>query len=196
MKKMFTKRLLSYMIIALIATIAIVFGFQTLVSQFNNTNSAKEKLSMVKEKLAGNDKQIEKLTKSIGENNLAKTRAFAELLAKDATLLTDEKRLQEVCEKLMVNELHVIDEKGIITHSTVSEYVGFDMNSGEQSAAFMPIVDDPSLEIVQEPQENATEGKVIQYIGVARTDAKGFVQVGIRPEILEETLANTAIDED
>ena len=194
MKKMFTKRLLSYMIIALIATIAIVFGFQTLVSQFNNTNSAKEKLSMVKEKLAGNDKQIEKLTKSIGENNLAKTRAFAELLAKDATLLTDEKRLQEVCEKLMVNELHVIDEKGIITHSTVSEYVGFDMNSGEQSAAFMPIVDDPSLEIVQEPQENATEGKVIQYIGVARTDAKGFVQVGIRPEILEETLANTAID--
>ena len=94
----------------------------------------------------------------------------------------------------MVNELHVIDEKGIITHSTVDAYIGFDMNSGEQSTAFMKIVDDPSIEIIQEPQKNAAEGIIIQYIGVARSDEKGLVQVGIRPEILEETLANTAID--
>lgn len=94
----------------------------------------------------------------------------------------------------MVNELHVIDDKGIITHSTISEYIGFDMNSGEQSAAFMVILDDPTIEIVQEPKQNVIEGTVIQYIGVARTDAKGFVQVGIRPEILEETLASTEID--
>ena len=38
------------------------------------------------------------------------------------------------------------------------------------------------------------EGTVIQYIGLTRTDAKGLVQVGIRPEILEETLANTEIN--
>ena len=68
------------------------------------------------------------------------------------------------------------------------------MNSGEQSAAFMVIVDDPTIEIVQEPQKNVIEGTVIQYIGVARLDEKGLVQVGIRPEILEETLANTEID--
>ena len=149
---------------------------------------------MVKEKLLSNDSEIEKLTNSLGENNLAKTRAFAEILANDETLLTDAKRLQEICDELMVNELHVIDEKGIITHSTISGYIGFDMNSGEQSAAFMVIVDDPSIEIVQEPQKNVIEGTVIQYIGVARLDEKGLVQVGIRPEILEETLANTEID--
>ena len=58
----------------------------------------------------------------------------------------------------------------------------------------MVIVDDPSIEIVQEPQQNVAEGTIIQYIGVARTDAKGLVQVGIRPEILENMLANTRID--
>lgn len=94
----------------------------------------------------------------------------------------------------MVNELHVIDENGIITHSTISSYVGFDMNSGDQSRAFMVIIDDPSIEIVQEPQKNVVEGTVIQYIGVTRQDEKGLVQVGIRPEVLEETLANTEID--
>ena len=94
----------------------------------------------------------------------------------------------------MVNELHVIDADGIITHSTVDAYIGFDMGSGEQSAAFLVINDDPSIEIVQEPQENAAEGIVVQYIGVARKDAPGLVQVGIQPEILAETLAQTAID--
>ena len=194
MKKMFTKRLLGYMAAAFVVTIVFIFALQTIVAQKDNTDSAVEKLEMVKEKLLSNDSEIEKLTNSLGENNLAKTRAFAEILATDETLLTDEKRLQEICDELMVNELHVIDEKGIITHSTISGYIGFDMNSGEQSAAFMVIVDDPSIEIVQEPQKNVIEGTVIQYIGVARLDEKGLVQVGIRPEILEETLANTEID--
>lgn len=194
MKKMFTKRLVVYMAVAFVATIIFIFVLQTIVAHNNNSNSAVEKLEMVKEKLLSNDSEIENLTNSLGENNLAKTRAFAEILANDETLLTDSKRLQEICDELMVNELHVIDAKGIITHSTISGYIGFDMNSGEQSAAFMVIVDDPSIEIVQEPQKNVIEGTVIQYIGVARLDEKGLVQVGIRPEILEETLANTEID--
>lgn len=93
----------------------------------------------------------------------------------------------------MVNELHIIDENGIITSSTIDTYIGFDMKSGEQSNAFMVIIDDPSIEIVQEPQKNVAEGIIIQYIGVARTDAKGFVQVGVRPEVLENMLAGTEI---
>lgn len=94
----------------------------------------------------------------------------------------------------MVNELHIIDENGIITSSTIEDYIGFDMKSGEQSNAFMVILDDPSVEIVQEPQVNVAEGIVMQYIGVARQDAKGLVQVGVRPEVLENMLASTAID--
>ena len=194
MKKMFTKKLLRYMVIAFVITIGFIIAMQTFVAKRNNTDSATEKMQLVKERLISNDGEIEKLTKSLGENNLAKTRSFAEILTYDDTVLTDEGRLQEICDELMVNELHVIDENGIITHSTISGYIGFDMNSGEQSAAFMVIVDDPEIEIVQEPQRNVIEGTVIQYIGVARHDAKGLVQVGIKPEILEETLANTELD--
>lgn len=194
MKKMFTKRLLGYMAAAFAVTIIFIFALQTIITKKNNADSAVEKLETVREKLLSNNNEIKQLTDSLGENNLAKTRAFAEILANDATLLTDDKKLQEICDNLMVNELHIIDEKGIIIQSTISDYIGFDMNSGEQSAAFMVIIDDPSIEIVQEPQANVAEGTVIQYIGVTRLDAKGFVQVGIRPEILEETLANTAID--
>lgn len=194
MKKLFTRHLLIYMAIALVITVITIFTLQTFIANRSNNTTSTDKLQSVQQKLESNDAQIAQLTNSLGENNLAKSRAFAEILAADPTILTKSGGLQEICDRLMVKELHVIDENGIITHSTVDAYIGFDMNSGEQSAAFMAIVEDPTVELVQEPQENAAEGIVIQYVGVARKDAKGCVQVGIRPEILEETLANNKID--
>lgn len=194
MKKIFTRSLCICMAAALLINIAVVALIQMVVMEQTHTQSSYERLETVKETIAQNEENIAQLTAALGENNLAKSRAFADLLATDATILQDEKRLNEVKERLMVSELHVIDEQGIITHTTIKEYIGFDMNSGEQSAAFMPIAKDPSLEIVQEPTANAAEGAVMQYIGVARKDAPGLVQVGIRPEVLETMLKGTQID--
>lgn len=194
MRKNFTKKLCIYMLIAMLVAIGAIFAFQTVSSKSAHSENAKEKLASVKEKLISNDTQIANLTENVGENNLAKSRAFADMIALDPAIIENKESLMEICRRLMVSELHVIDENGIITHSTVDAYIGFDMASGEQSAAFMKIIDDPDYELVQEPQENATEGTIVQYIGVTRQDAVGFVQVGIQPEILQKTLENTSID--
>ena len=194
MKKIFTKRLCIYMIIGMAAAVLAIFILQTVTTRISNTSDSREKLSTVKEKLQSNQEEIERLTRDLGESSLAKSKAFANIIAADPTIISDKDKMNALIEDLKVSELHVIDESGFITHSTVDAYVGFDMGSGEQSAAFLVIIDDPSIEIVQEPQENAAEKRLMQYVGVARKDVKGFVQVGIRPELLEETLAGTAID--
>lgn len=194
MKKIFTRNLCFCMVIALIITIVSIASVQILVGQRTNTKNSQDKLDTVQQKLSENDKQIAQLTDTLGQNNLAKTRAFADVLAKDPTILNNREQLDAIKERLMVNELHIIDKEGFITHGTVDDYIGFDMKSGEQSAAFMKIVEDPSVEIVQEPQKNAAEGILMQYIGVARKDAEGLVQVGIRPEMLEQMLAMNQID--
>lgn len=194
MKKIFTKNLCVYMIIGLVAAVVAIFILQTVTTRISNTSDSREKLAVVKEKLESNQEEIDRLTEDLGENSLAKSKAFADLIAADPTIISSQDRLNELLIDLKVSELHVIDGNGIITHSTVDAYIGFDMGSGEQSAAFLAILEDPSIELVQEPQENSAEGNLMQYVGVARKDAKGFVQVGIRPEILESTLANTAID--
>lgn len=193
MKKIFTKRLFIYMLVALLFTITALFALETLTNQKNNTTNSFDKLEEVKEKLSANEQNIAQLTANLSEDNLAKTRAFADMLAADKSINGNVDRLNEIKDRLIVTELHIIDEEGIITSSTVDEYIGFDMKSGEQSNAFMVIVDDPTIEIVQEPQVNVAEGIVMQYIGVARTDAKGFVQVGVRPEVLEKMLTGTEI---
>lgn len=193
MKKIFTQRLLIYMVVAFVTTIVAIFALQTVTNRMSNTSSSKSKLEDVRSKLAANEESIAQLTEDAGQNNLAKARAVADILQADPSLADDNARLTELKDRLMVSEVHVIDRDGIITGSTVDAYLGFDMKSGEQSNAFMVIVDDPSIEIVQEPQENAAEGIVIQYIGVARKDAEGLVQVGVRPETLEKALAGTEI---
>lgn len=193
MKKIFTKRLFTYMVVAFLVTIIAAFSFLTLSNWYTNTNSSKSKLVDVRQKLANNKVTVAQLTETLGQNNLAKARAFADLLAADPTIENDMARLEEIRDRLMVNEVHIIDEDGIITSSTIEAYLGFDMKSGEQSRAFMVLVDDPSLEIVQEPQLNSAEGTMMQYIGVGRIGAKGYVQVGVRPEALEQTLAGTDI---
>ena len=194
MKEIFTKRLFLYMLAALFVTITAIFVLQTVISKGDRNSDSQGKLEDVKQKLASNQENIESLTENLGKENLAKTRAFADMLAADASIYGDMEKLDQVKDRLMVNELHIIDENGIITSSTIEDYIGFDMKSGEQSNAFMVILDDPSVEIVQEPQVNVAEGIVMQYIGVARQDAKGLVQVGVRPEVLENMLARTAID--
>lgn len=194
MKKIFTKRLFIYMLAALFITIAAIFTLLTFTNQRKNISSSQTKLADVKEKLASNQETIKNLNENLSEENLAKARAFADMLAMDSSIYGNAKRLDEVKARLNVTELHIIDEDGIIASSSVKENIGFDMRSGEQSLAFLPMIDDPSLEIVQEPQVNASRGIVMQYIGVARKDAKGFVQIGVHPEVLENMLAGTRID--
>lgn len=194
MKKIFTKNLSIYMVLALLVVVLGIFSLQTVTNQWTNTKNSNDKLSLVKEKLAGNQQEIEHLKESLGEDNLSKTKAFAQMIQMKPSIISDKTKLSELKEELNVNELHVIDENGIITHSSVDEYVGFDMKSGEQSAEFLKIVEDPTMVIVQEPQLNAAKGILMQYVGVARKDAKGLVQVGIRPEVLENLLVGTSMD--
>ena len=107
------------MIVAVIA----IFIMQTVTTRISNTSNSLEKLSTVKEKLESNQEEIDKLTENLGENSLAKAKAFADIISADTTIISDKDKMNVLLEDLQVSELHVIDENGIITHSTVDAYV-------------------------------------------------------------------------
>lgn len=193
MKKKFSIYLCGFMAIAMISIIVFIFVIQTFSAKRNERTVFKEKLDLVEVRIQENEKQVESLTNSLGQNALAKTRAFALILEQDPSIAKQKSKLDEICKMLIVDELHIIDGDGFIRYGTVEDYYGFDFNSGEQTKPFLEILKDPTKEIVQEPQINATKGILYQYIGVARKDAPGLVQVGIRPEVLEELLAANTI---
>ena len=150
---------------------------------------------------AGETEQM--FTEEMNSKNLALTRALAEIIrlhAQGGTLdLDDYSMFQDVAALLGVDEVHIMDANGVIVGSIADFYYGFDFHNGDQTIPFLRILDDPTYELAQDPQPNSSYGYLFQYTGVARTDEKGIVQVGIGADMVERLqdlldIAHTAED--
>lgn len=84
--------------------------------------------------------------------------------------------LKSIAEQHDVAEISIVDKKGVITDSTESMFIGFDMAGGEQSAQFLCLLNDKE-EFVQKYGPIAFDSRTKRkYAGVRTAD--GFVQVG------------------
>ncbi len=194
MEKTILKRLVVSMIISAVIVVITIIGVTTVNQSIATKNSALSKLEQVKNTMIQNDANTEVLTKNVGDNNLAKARAVAEIIAANPALLDKDGFLASLSKKLDASCICIINDKGIITHSDNAAYVGYDMASSDQSKVFNDILVNPDLEIVQKPMMNGATGQMCQYIGVKRLDAKGYLQIELNPQVLQEAIANTAVD--
>ncbi len=194
MKKLFTKNLCIYMALAMVIAITAIFSYQTYSCRISNTASSYEKLNSVKEKLISNEAEKQELSDTLDKNSLAKARAFAHMIELDPSIIESTATMQKVAELLDVDEVHVTDEKGILWWGNVEGFYGFDFSTGDQTRPLLAILDDPALEIAQEPQPNSATGALFQYISVPRQDSTGIVQVGLSPDVLQNMVDSTTID--
>ncbi|MDR0987801.1 MAG: methyl-accepting chemotaxis protein [Ruminococcus sp.] len=136
-----------------------------------------------------NDKTTVAVLDAFGKKNVALANSIADLVDAEVQSgrhpVNDFAYWQSVADDLGITEICIIEADGIISGGNIAGYEGFDMNSGPQSAAFMVIVDDPTIEIVQEPMPNSVSGTMMQYIGVNRIDKSGVIQVGLSAEIVD-----------
>lgn len=85
--------------------------------------------------------------------------------------------LETLAQRLDVNEIHAIDEHGIIVASNDPSYLGFDMASGEQSSEFLELLDDEVAEyLVQSYQPQTIDSNVWRKFSGIRVD-DGILQV-------------------
>ncbi len=88
--------------------------------------------------------------------------------------------LQTIAEEHQIAEISIIDSDGIIAQSSVPEYVGFDMSSGEQSSEFLCLLDEET-EFVQSYGPISSDSSVLRkYAGIKTAD--GFLQIGYDAE--------------
>ena len=193
MQKKFIKAASIIIAAAMVVTLMVVFGFQTSIAYSNARDQLDYLLGDIEQCLLDNEEQIAQLKESTGEDYLARARAFAYMIEENPDILTSGQELNELMVLLDVDEFNVTDEKGVIRWGTVSDYYGFDMSTTDQTAPFMPILKDKSMELAQEPQPNGALGILFQYIGVSRRDKTGIVQIGMQPTRLEAALASTEI---
>ena len=108
---------------------------------------------------------------------LAKVRMLARVIQYDPAILKNDSRLKELAAALNVDTIDISDRNGILVASTEPGFLGFRMDSTDQSKEFMPAIEDKTFELVQDPQERGIDHVLVQYAGVARLDEPGIVQI-------------------
>lgn len=196
MQKTFIKNVVVIMTAAifLILIINVLLSKHTLENQ--QFNSFQTKIEQVIHTLDNNRRELELLKRNLDEDYLTRARAAAYVVDQQEEVIMDVSKMQYLAELLDVDELHVIDENGIIVSASVSEYVGFDMGKHDQTRPFLDLLesDNEDAYLIQEPQPNASAGIIRQYVGVARKGKKGVVQVGFQPKRQMEVQSRNTYD--
>lgn len=100
--------------------------------------------------------------------------------------------LDEIARKYGISEVNIIDENFIIVASSVADYVGYDMASGEQSAEFRVLLEGETAYVQEYRQTSYNEGFFRKYGGVTLEEG-GFIQVGYDSEQFHKDIGSNIV---
>ncbi|MDO4563365.1 MAG: SpoIIE family protein phosphatase [Clostridia bacterium] len=169
-----------FVIIAFAASFFLTFMLQTNTCNESAANLMSQKLDTTKTLIEENHANRETITQMSNDNALVKARAISMALVGMSEF--DSALLIEFCSRFDVDEIHIINYDAIITATTVPEYIGYDMNSAEQSQYFVPILQYPNLELVQDARNIGFDNETIRQFAAVSLPGHGMVQIGYTPE--------------
>lgn len=165
----FQRWLLVLVVIALLATTAFLWIFQTKLAEENAINLLRLNISDVREDIIdASDENLLELTRQVA----------SDLNGADA--ITSE-LLMDLAAQYDVTEINYINSEGIIKASTYSDFLDYDMRSGEQSEEFMVLLSGTN-EYVQSYRPVSYDASISRKYGGVTLENGGFVQVGYGAE--------------
>jgi methyl-accepting chemotaxis protein len=138
-------------------------------------NESTQELLKVSHKL---ESIMKKFDRKIGEQMLETCDYIAELLKQKDLTYED---LSSLTDTLGLTEIHILDEKGIVTRSSNPAILGFQFSDqeGTQTFEFMSILKNPTLRVNQKSAFRDVDGKLFKYTGVSMIGKHGIVQCGL-----------------
>ncbi len=188
MQKIFLKWLFLLVFSAFILTFATSYLIQTHQSQKVGLGLIELKITDVKNQLDVNQDNLKKIKQQTYSDALLKAKFFAKMVYYNPKILASQAELEKVKEFLDVDEVHVSNSKGILIASIPQKYKGFDMASSEQTKPFMAAITNPNFSLVQDPMQRGAKDGIFQYAGVARISIPGIIEIGFKPQRLEEAM--------
>ena len=131
------------------------------------------------------DENIATVTQSYKDNYIILAKMVRNMIETGSVSL-DYESLNSLCEKIGIDEIHIMDENGVLRWGNIKEFYGFDFNTSEQTKPFLEALTNKDFELAQDPAPRGVDGVMFQYIGVARTDKPGIIQIGMSPRGITE----------
>ncbi len=196
MRMKFLRWLFLYAAIAFIASLIISFAFETRSFHREIRHLVNSKISEAYEHAQHAQNTLEVLKATTKEIGIKDARFVALALKNDPSIIVEgdneatTNNLGELASLLQIHEIDIFNSAGICeaTWPTDATQIGYDCHLSQYAREFLPIIDDPTLEISQEIR--TTEGSIhndqFQFSAVARLDKPGFVEIGFRAVEVEE----------
>ncbi len=122
---------------------------------------------------------------TLDAKNLDLAKSVAETIAA-APEPMDTNAMIALAKSIGVDEIHVMNGDGVLTHGNIEGFYGFDFNTADQTKPFLDLIGQTDGTLVQEPSERGTDAVLFQYIGVSRIDEPGIVQIGLSPSYIDD----------
>jgi methyl-accepting chemotaxis protein len=140
-------------------------------------------LSLFMQNTADAEISIELLKSSMNSNFLRISRSVRDIVESKGFVNSTES-FQKIADNIGIDEIHVIDEKGVLRWGNIPAFYGFDFHTSDQTLPFLDALTDPFFELAQDPQPRGADNVLFQYIGVASKKSPGLIQIGVTPEEL------------
>ena len=191
MQKIFRKYAVIIITAAIVAILIVNYAMVSIGARKQQVTTFQSKIDQIIHTIQSNQVELQSIRENLDEDYLTRARAAAYVIDLQPEMLDDVEELQNLVSLLNVDEIHVIDENGIIISSSVTKYLGLDFHDGEQTVEFLKLLEDEegTAYLIQKEQPNTAEQKMMKYVGVTRKGIHGIVQVGLTPVRLEEAQA-------
>lgn len=176
------------LIVSISAVTGISFYFEKQLIDKNIESLTSGKVEEALHMLESQDNEIKQLKGDLNKVYIEKAKALELIIEEKPEILESQEKITKLAETLDVEEIHIVDEKGFIKWGSVPDFIGFDFASSDQTKPFLAAITDKNFVLAQDPSERGVDKALFQYIGVARQDKPGLVQIGVMPERLQVAL--------
>ncbi len=136
MQKIFRKYAVIIITAAIVAILIVNYAMVSIGARKQQVTTFQSKIDQIIHTIQSNQVELQSIRENLDEDYLTRARAAAYVIDLQPEMLDDVEELQNLVSLLNVDEIHVIDENGIIISSSVTKYLGLDFHDGEQTVEF------------------------------------------------------------
>ena len=186
-----TLRRMGRMVLTLLVAMAVMsYYLETFTSASGHRINNTQRLNMVEQTAAIRKEEARANARAYDDDLVSMAQLTAMVLQAEPSLCSPE-GVTRIANTLGVDSVYVFDREGrtVATNTVFTDFVLSDQPD-DQSYAFWNVVRGYDEVCVQEArQDDSAWHREIQYVGVARRDAQGMVQLGVVPDEYRKNLS-------
>ncbi len=193
LRQILRRYVIALSVISIVIILGVTICLQIRSEQRHAYDIATQTLSQIGQVLNENDHAIAEANEAYRQECLNNASVIARVIEGDPDVINSVSSMKDLAFISGVDEIHIFDDTGRIFAGTHPQYYGYTFDSGEQMGFFKPMLEDKSLQLVQEITPNTAEGRMMQYSALWSRSGDIIVQVGMEPTRIMEDMEKTEL---